>query len=38
MNPKRLDLTVTVQLSGNTNIVSVDLEFGFFFGTQALVA
>lgn len=36
-NPKRLDLVVTVQLSGNTNIISVDLEFGFFFGIQPLV-
>lgn len=34
-NPKRLDMTLTVQLSGNTNIVSVVLNFGFFFGTQA---
>lgn len=32
-NPKRLNLVTTVQLSGNTNIISVDLEFGFFFGT-----
>lgn len=36
-NPKRLDLRLTVQLSGNTNIISVDLNFGFFFG-QALAA
>lgn len=32
-NPKRLDLCVPIQLSGNTNIISVDLKFGFFFGT-----
>ena len=32
-NPKRLDVTTTVQLSGNTNIISVDLNFGFFFGS-----
>lgn len=32
-NPKRLDVAFTVQLSGNTNIISVDLFFGFFFGT-----
>ena len=38
MNPKRLDLVTTVQLSGNTNIISVDLEFGFFFGTPTIVA
>lgn len=31
-NPKRLDLSVTVQLSGNVNIISVDLNFGFYFG------
>ncbi len=37
-NPKRLDLTVTVQLSGNTNIISVDLNFGFLFGTATVVA
>lgn len=38
MNPKRLNLATTVQLSGNTNIISVDLEFGFFFGTPTVVA
>jgi phage tail sheath gpL-like len=32
-NPKRLDVTFTVQLSGNTKIISVDLFFGFYFGT-----
>ena len=37
-NPKRLDLSVTYQLSGNTNIISVDLNFGFFFGTPSVVA
>ena len=37
-NPKRLDLVTTVQLSGNTNILSVDLDFGFYFGVQPLVA
>lgn len=36
-NPKRLDVQTTVQLSGNSNIISVDLFFGFFFGTPALV-
>ncbi len=36
-NPKRLNVAVTVQLSGNTNIISVDLNFGFFFGTPAVV-
>lgn len=37
-NPKRLNISTTVQLSGNTNIISVDLNFGFFFGQPALVA
>jgi phage tail sheath gpL-like len=31
-NPKRLDVSTTVQLSGNSNIISIDLNFGFFFG------
>lgn len=31
-NPKRLDIAFTVQLSGNTNIISIDFNFGFFFG------
>lgn len=37
-NPKRLDLVYTVQLSGNVNIISIDLEFGFFFGALQVVA
>lgn len=37
-NPKRLDVTTTVQLSGNTNIISADLNFGFYFGTPTVVA
>ncbi len=36
-NPKRLDVTTTVKLSGNTNILSVDLNFGFYFGTAQIV-
>jgi phage tail sheath gpL-like len=36
-NPKRLDVTLTVQLSGNTNIISIDLNFGFFFGAAAVL-
>lgn len=36
-NPKRLDVTLTVQLSGNTNIISVDLDFGFYFGVAPIV-
>lgn len=37
-NPKRLDVSTTVKLSGNANIISFDLNFGFFFGTPALAA
>jgi len=37
-NPKRLDMVVPVKLSGNTNIISIDLDFGFNFGTDAVVA
>lgn len=36
-NPKRLDLAMTVQLSGNSNIIAVDLDFGFYFGVQPIV-
>lgn len=37
-NPKRLDISITVQLSGNTNVISIDLNFGFFFGTPQVLA
>jgi phage tail sheath gpL-like len=37
-NPKRLDVSFTVQLSGNANIISVDFNFGFLFGTAPIVA
>jgi hypothetical protein len=36
-NPKRLDLAFTVQLSGNTNILSIDANFGFYFGAPVVV-
>ncbi len=36
-NPKRLNLVLTVQLSGNSNIKSIDLDFGFYFGTPGIV-
>lgn len=36
-NPKRLNVSLTVKLSGNTNILAVDLNFGFFFGTSRIV-
>lgn len=31
-NPKRLDVGLTVQLSGNTNVIAITFNFGFFFG------
>lgn len=34
-NPNRLDTSVTVQLSGNSDIISHTENFGFFFGDQA---
>jgi phage tail sheath gpL-like len=37
-NPKRLDVSMTVQLSGNVNIISIDLNWGFYFGVQPIVA
>lgn len=37
-NPKRLDICYPVRLSGNTNIVSIDLKFGFYLGTSQVVA
>ena len=37
-NPKRLNVSCTVQLSGNAGIISVDLNFGFFFGSATIVA
>ena len=37
-NPKRLDMVIPVQVSGNTNIKSIDLNWGFYFGTAAVVA
>lgn len=36
-NPKRLDITFTVQLSGNVNIISIDFNFGFYFGEAPVV-
>jgi phage tail sheath gpL-like len=34
-NPKRLNVEFTVQLSGNTNIIDVSFNWGFYFGTAA---
>ena len=31
-NPKRLNVRVPIQLSGNTNIKAINLDFGFYFG------
>jgi phage tail sheath gpL-like len=36
-NPDRLNVSTTVQVSGNTNIKSIDLNWGFFFGTPTIV-
>jgi phage tail sheath gpL-like len=36
-NPKRLDVTYTIQLSGTIKIISVDLLFGFYFGQAVTV-
>ena len=36
-NPKRLDIMVPVKLSGNSNIISIDLNFGFYFDEQPTV-
>lgn len=36
-NPKRLNVETTVKISGNTNIISIDLNFGFYFGTPSIV-
>ena len=32
-NPKRLNINYPIKLSGNTEITSIDLFFGFFFGS-----
>lgn len=35
-NPKRVDAAFSIQLSGNSNIISIDNNFGFFFGVTSL--
>jgi phage tail sheath gpL-like len=35
-NPKRLNISLTVKLSGNANVISIDFNFGFYFGVQAI--
>lgn len=37
-NPKRLDAVYTIKLSGNLGIISVDLNFGFYFGVAPIAA
>ena len=37
-NPKRLDVAFTASVSGNSNIISIDFNWGFFFGTTPVVA
>ncbi len=37
-NPKRLNVETTVQLAGNSNVISVTVKWGFYFGTGALAA
>ncbi len=37
-NPKRLDISMTIQLSGNANIISINNNFGFLFGAEVAVA
>jgi phage tail sheath gpL-like len=36
-NPNRLDLTYTVQLSGNSDIKGIGLNFGYYFGSPEAV-
>jgi len=35
VNPKRLDIKLVFLLSGNANVISIDLAFGFYYGTAA---
>jgi phage tail sheath gpL-like len=36
-NPRRLNVSFTYQISGNTGIISIDANWGFFFGTAQVV-
>lgn len=36
-NPKRLNVGVSVQISGNSQVIDVALNFGFFFGSPVVV-
>lgn len=33
-NPKRLDMSSTYKITGNTNQISIDMNWGFYFGAQ----
>jgi phage tail sheath gpL-like len=33
-NPKRLNISLQIQLAGNSNIISIDNNFGFYFGVS----
>ena len=37
-NPDRLDTRFPVKVSGNVGVQSIDLDFGFFLGTQEVIA
>lgn len=37
-NPKRLDMCVPVEVSGNTNQKAVDIKWSFFVGTSTIIA
>lgn len=36
-NPRRLDVSFTYQISGNTTIISITANWGFYFGTKSIV-
>lgn len=36
-NPRRLDVDFTYQISGNTHIISVTANWGFYFGPQTII-
>ncbi|MCP4677089.1 MAG: phage tail protein [Deltaproteobacteria bacterium] len=38
INPKRLDISFTYQISGNVNQISIDARWGFYFGGSQLAA
>lgn len=37
INPKRLEIALDIQLSGNSNIISIDMNFGFRFGVTSTI-